>query len=159
MTVAEQLAAASNRLYLRIRDPDAWTASEGAPGASDFAALEGHKYCLLVTYRNSGEPIPTPVWFGLGDGRVYVRSESHVGKVKRIRANGRARVAPCTLRGKPLGPAADGRARILPSADEDRAEAALSANYGLGRALYERAGERMGIRLVYIEVAPIEDAV
>jgi PPOX class probable F420-dependent enzyme len=157
MTVGERLAAASNQVYLRIRDRNAWRVAEGAPGARDFAALEGHKYCLLVTYRNSGEPIPTPVWFGLADGKLYVRSESHVGKVKRIRANGRARVAPCNLRGKPLGPAADGRARILPGAEEDQAEAALSANYGLGRTLYEGAGERMGIRLVYIEVTPVEE--
>ena len=157
MTVGDRLAAASNRVYLRIRDRDAWSATEGPAEASDFAALAGHKYCLLVTYRNSGEPIPTPVWFGLADGKVYVRSESQVGKVKRIRANGRARVAPCNLRGKPLGPAADGRARVLPFAEEDRAEAALSANYGLGRALYEGAGGRMGISTVYLEITPLEE--
>jgi PPOX class probable F420-dependent enzyme len=155
VTVGERLAAASNRVYLGIRDPDAWNAAEGPPGASDFAALEGHKYCLLITYRMSGEPVPTPVWFGLADGRVYVRSESHVGKVKRICATGRARVAPCNLRGKPLGPAAEGRARVLPPAEEDSAEVALAANYGLGRKLYEGTGERMGIRTVYLEIAPV----
>jgi uncharacterized protein len=157
MRVGDRLAAASNRVYLRMRDRDAWSAAEGPAEASDFAALAGHKYCLLVTYRNSGEPIPTPVWFGLADGKVYVRSESQVGKVKRIHANGRARVAPCTLRGKPLGPAADGRARVLPSAEEDRAEAALRASYGLGRTLYEGAGERMGVTMAYLEIAPVEE--
>jgi len=158
LSIGDRLAGASNRFYLRIRDRHAWEVADGPAGASDFDALSGHRYCLLVTYRNSGEPVPTPVWFGLADGKVYVRSEARVGKVKRIRANGRARVAPCTVRGKPLGPAADGRASVLPSAEEDRAEAALSANYGLGRALYEGAGGRMGIGTVYLEIAPSKDS-
>jgi PPOX class probable F420-dependent enzyme len=157
MTVGERLAAASNRLYLRIRDPDAWSIAEREPVAS-FIALEGHKYCLLVTYRRSGEPVPTPVWFGLADGKVYVRSETHVGKVKRIRANGRARVAPCNFRGKPLGPAAEGRARVLPPEEEERAEAALAANYGLTRTLYEGAGGRLGVKTHYLEIAPVGEA-
>ena len=155
MTVGERLAAASNRFYLRIRDPDAWRIAEGKPGASDFSALEGHKYCLLMTYRSSGEPVPAPVWFGLADGKVYVRTETHVGKVKRIRANGRARVAPCNFRGKPLGPAAEGRARVLSPEEEERAEAALAANYGLTRTLYEGAGGRLGVKTVYLEIAPV----
>ena len=154
MTVGERLAAASNRFYLRLRDRDAWTIAQGEPAASNFDALQGHKYCLLVTYRGSGEPVPTPVWFGLADGKVYVRSETHVGKVKRIRANGRARVAPCNFRGKPLGPAAEGRARILSPEEEERAEAALSANYGFSRALYEGAGGRLGVKTLYLEIAP-----
>ena len=72
--------------------------------ARGFEHLRGHKYCLLVTYKRSGEPVPTPVWFGLGDGKLYVRSEAGVAKVRRIRNDPRVRVAPCTVRGKPLGP-------------------------------------------------------
>ena len=158
MTVGERLAAASNRFYLRILDPDAWSIAEGEPGASNFDALRGHKYCLLVTYRSSGEPVPTPVWFGLTGGKAYVRSETHVGKVKRIRASGRARVAPCNFRGKPIGPAAEGRARVLLPEEEERAEAALAANYGLTRTLYEGAGGRLGVKTLYIEIAPAGEA-
>ena len=158
MTVGERLAAASNRLYLRIRDRDAWSIADGEPGESDFDALQGHKYCLLVTYRRSGEPVPTPVWFGIADGKVYVRSETQVGKVKRIRANGRARVAPCSFRGKPRGPAAEGRARVLPPQEEERAEAALAANYGPMRTLYEGAGGWLGVKTLYLEIAPLGEA-
>ncbi|HYY74199.1 MAG TPA: PPOX class F420-dependent oxidoreductase [Solirubrobacterales bacterium] len=158
MTAGERLAELSNRFYLRIRDRDAWSIAEGEPRTFGFDALEGHKYCLLVTYRRSGEPVPTPVWFGIADGKVYVRSETQVGKVKRIRANGRARVAPCNFRGKPIGPAAEGRARVLPPQEEDRAEAALAANYGLTRTLYEGAGGRLGVKTLYIEIAPVGEA-
>ena len=117
--------------------------------------MRGHKYCLLVTYKRSGEAVPTPVWFGLGDGKLYVRSEADVAKVKRIRNNPEVRVAPCTMRGKPLGPPAEGRARVLDqSGDRQRAEAALQANYGLGRKIYERAGGAFGIETVYLEITP-----
>lgn len=123
---------------------------------SGFDHLRGRKYCLLVTYRRTGEAVPTPVWFGLGEETLYVRTEADAAKVKRIRNDPRARVAPCTARGKPLGPPAEGRARVL---DEQRevaaAEAALGANYGLGRKLYERAGGALGIDAVYLEVTPV----
>jgi len=153
MSAGERLAAVSNRFYLRIRHPDAWRRAT-ADGEGSFEALRGHKYCLLVTFRRSGEPVPTPVWFGLAEGRLYARSEAKVGKVKRIRNDARVLVAPCTVRGKPLGPATEGRARVLAREDEPRAEAALGSNYGLGRRLYERAGERLGLHLVSLEVSP-----
>ncbi len=120
-----------------------------------FDHLGAHKYCLLVTYKRTGEAVPTPVWFGLFDGELYVRSEADAAKVKRIRNDPRARVGPCTARGKPLGPPAEGRARVLDQASEIAvAEAALEVNYGLGRKLYERAGAVLGVDTVYLAVTP-----
>ena len=55
------------------------------PAASGFEHLRGHKYCLLVTYKRNGEAVPTPVWFGLAGGRLYLRSEADAAKVKRVR--------------------------------------------------------------------------
>ena len=99
--------------------------------------------------------MPTPVWFGLGDGKLYVRSEADVAKVKRIRNDPRVRVAPCTARGKPLGPPAEGRARVLDQhGDIEQAETALQTNYGLGRKLYEGAGGVFGVKTVYLEITP-----
>lgn len=153
MTLGESQAAALNRLYLRIRDRKAWSVADGEADANDFEHLRGHKYALLITYKRSGEAVPTPVWFGLGaDGRAYFHSEATVGKIKRIRANGRARLAPSNVRGKPLGPAADGRARVLPAEEEERAEAAIRSNYGLGRKVYE--GVAFNVEGVYVEVTP-----
>lgn len=120
---------------------------------SGFEHLRGHKYCLLVSYRRSGEPVPTPVWFGLADGKLYVRSEADVAKVKRIANDPRVRVAPCTVRGKPLGLPAEARARVLDQpSDEETAEAALQGNYGLGRRVYEGAGGALGVETVYLEI-------
>ncbi len=120
-----------------------------------FEQLRGHKYCLLVTYKRSGEAVPTPVWFGLGDEELYVRSEADVAKVKRIRNHPQVRIAPCTVRGRPLGSPAEGRARVLEQrGEEQEAEAALRANYGLGRKLYEGVGGALGTGTVYLEITP-----
>jgi PPOX class probable F420-dependent enzyme len=120
-----------------------------------FDHLRGCKYALLTTFRRSGEAVPTPIWFGLDDaGRAYVRSEAEVGKVKRIRRQPRVLLTPCTYRGRPVGPAAEGRARILPPEESDRAEAALRANYGSGRRVYDRAARATGVDLVYLEIGP-----
>lgn len=118
-----------------------------------FAPLIGEEYGLLVTFRRSGEPVPTPVWFGLHDGRVYVESLADAGKVKRLKHDRRVRVAPCTARGKPKGPFTDGVGRILGSAEEQTAEAALDRHYGLRRRLYVRLGARLGVHSIYLELA------
>ena len=147
----------SDKVYLRARHRDAWGSAkaEAADPARGFEPLHGHKYALLTTFRRSGEPVPTPVWFGVGeDGHLYLRSERDTGKVKRIRNDARVRVAASNARGKPLGPPVEGRARILPPEEEERAERAIQANYGRFRRIYESVGNRMGIDAVYIEIEP-----
>jgi PPOX class probable F420-dependent enzyme len=142
-----------NRFYDWIRDPAARSLAGEERTVSGFDHLRGHKYCLLVTYKRGGEPVPTPVWFGLADGKLYVRSDT--GAAKRIRNDPRTRLAPCASRGKPLGPPAEGRALVLDQDSESRlVEAALSANYGLGRRIYEGAGEALGTKSVYLQVTP-----
>jgi uncharacterized protein len=150
------VASSLNRIYDALRHPSAAAVGEQSQTVSGLEHLRGRKYCLLVTYRRNGDAVPTPVWFGIGDGKLYVRTEGDVAKVKRIRNDPRARIAPCTLRGKPIGPAAEGSARVIErgSPDEERAERALQANYGIGRRIYERVGARFSDDLVYIEVTP-----
>ena len=149
-----RLAKLGDRLYDRLRAPAAFTAARTEPTASGFGALRGCKYCLLVTFRRSGEPVPTPVWFGLdADGRMYVFTGASSAKVKRIRADPRVRVAPATVRGEPTGPLAPGTARVLAPEDAERAERALKANYGLGRKLYDgMLTPALGVDMVYLEV-------
>ncbi len=155
MSLGSTLAGLSNRFYDAVRHPDAANVPD-APAGSDFSSLEGRKYAILETFKKSGEGVPTPVWFGLADGRFYVSSERDVWKIKRIRNNPSVRVAPCNSRGKPLGPAVSGTARIVEPVDGAQAEAALAANYGSGRKVYEGMAGRLGVDQVYIEVVPEE---
>jgi PPOX class probable F420-dependent enzyme len=150
MSVAERCSNGWNRFMGRIRDARALDVTEAT--TTGLGHLQGHKYCLLVTFRRSGEPVPTPVWFGLDGDRLFARSERRLGKVKRIEAEPRVLIAPCDSRGKPLGPAADARARLLGPEDEAVAEAAIQANFGVGRKLYEGVAMNLGPEGVYLEV-------
>ena len=123
---------------------------------SAFTALSGHRYCQLVTFRRSGHPVPTPVWFALAGDRLYVKTESPSGKVRRIRRDARVEVAPCTLRGRLRGETVPGRARILDTSEAPRAERVLRERYGVGRRLFgllvEPVFRLRGLRSVYLEV-------
>ncbi|MBT8225434.1 MAG: PPOX class F420-dependent oxidoreductase [Dactylosporangium sp.] len=81
--------------------------------------LGSQKYVLLTTYRRVGTPVRTPVWVAPDGAALLVWTVMDSGKVKRIRNNTEISVAPCTSRGKPLGPAVAGRAEIL-DAEETR---------------------------------------
>jgi uncharacterized protein len=83
-----------------------------------------------------------------------VRSERSSGKVKRLCRDQRMLIAPCTVRGKPLGAPLEASARVLGAAEEVVAEQALSTGYGLGRALFERAMDLMRVDMCYLEITP-----
>jgi len=94
--------------------------------------FEEARYINLTTFRKNGKPVPTPVWCAVVDGRLVVRTGSRTGKAKRIRANGKAEVAPSDARGRPLGDFVPARAHIIRDPELQRkAEAALAAKYGL----------------------------
>ena len=147
-----KVAELSNRFYDSIRRDDAASIAAGEPGARGFGHLSG-PYCLVATYKRSGEPVATPLWYGVDDqGRLYFRTYAASAKVKRIRNDPRVRVAPSTMRGKPKGPSAAGTARVLDPSDEPHAEETIQSNYGLFRRVYERTGGN--IEAVYVEVTP-----
>jgi PPOX class probable F420-dependent enzyme len=98
---------------------------ETARTESLFPVLEGSKNANLTTFRKSGEPVVTPVWYVVLDGKLYVRTGANAGKVKRIRNNPRVSLAPATVRGKQTGPESEARARILGRGEERLAEKAM----------------------------------
>jgi len=128
--------AVENRFLHAIRHPAAHSVAS-APATGSAGDLRGRKYCLLLTYKRNGDAVPTPLWFGVAGGKVFVETEPNSPKVRRIRANPRVRLAPCTVRGKPLGPPFEGQARIVLAEEHDQAERAIAANYGLERRIYE----------------------
>ncbi len=86
-----------------------------------FAAFRDHKYLSLETFKKSGEGVKTPVWFA-ADPRtdlseegalLYMYTIGNTGKVKRIRNNGHVKIAPCTMKGVPLGEFVDAKAEIV----------------------------------------------
>jgi PPOX class probable F420-dependent enzyme len=141
------------RLAARTAPPGAREIGD-APRTGSIEQVARHKRALLVTYRRDGTPVPTPVWAALAGGRLYVRSERAAGKLKRLRNDPRLLVAPCTVRGKPLGAPFEARARMLAPAQEPIAERALATRYGLGRELFERAMDVLRIDMCFLEITP-----
>jgi uncharacterized protein len=126
-----------------------------APRTGSSDQLAGAKRTLLVSFRRDGTPVPTPVWAAPAGAFLYVRSERSSGKLKRLRRDPRVLLAPCTVRGRPLGPPLEALARVLEGAEEETlAERALAARYGLGRELFERAMDIMRIDMCYLELRP-----
>jgi PPOX class probable F420-dependent enzyme len=155
MALRHRLADATYWFYDRSRHKAAFTAAEEPGTATDFSGLHGQKYALLVTFRQDGAAVPTPVWFGLLDDRHFVAStEERTAKVRRIRRNPQVRVFPSDPRGKPLGPGIEGTARLLETAGErEQAEAALDRHYGRTRRIYEKVTTNPA-EMVYLEVTP-----
>ncbi len=70
-------------------------------------------YVSLASFRRDGREVRTPVWIAGEAGRWFVFSEGGAGKVKRIRAGGRVRLAACSATGRVKSGWIEGRARIL----------------------------------------------
>ena len=111
--------------------------------------ISGQNYICLTTFRKSGVPVPTPVWFGEGDDKLYVKTRNDSGKYKRIRNNPRVQVAPCTMRGKITGPQFAATARILPSQEWPHTQKIISRKYWLARIpfLWSKKNE-------FVEISP-----
>ena len=151
MGLMDRVAKASDKFYDRMRSADADSVADAEPTGS-IEDLEGHKYCVLVSYRKNGQPMPSPVWFGTANRKLYFLTSPDGYKVKRIKNNPDVRVAPCTSRGKPTGPPFLGKARVVPDAEAAAAEGAIKANYGIGRRIYTALSG--SVDSVYVEVTP-----
>lgn len=128
---------------------------ETRPRTGSVAQIAGCKRTLAVTYRRDGTPVPTPVWAAEHDGVLYVRSERASGKIKRLRCDPRMLIAPCTVRGEPLGAPLEATGRLLESADDElRAERTLAGRYGPGRAIFEAAMDLLRVDMGYLEIVP-----
>jgi hypothetical protein len=112
-----------------------------------FDHLHGHKYIDLVTFRKTGVPVHTPVWFAEGDDRLYIFTNPNAGKMKRIRNNPRVEIAPSTIRGKPRGNHVAAVARIV--ADQQAAREAIRRKYWLARIPWLWSKDS-----VYLELLP-----
>src|SRR2546421_3962866 len=131
MDAVERVARFTDRVFDRLRHKDAFAVGEADAVDGGFESLRGRKYALLVTFRRNGDAVPSPVWFGIDtSGRVYIKTAPNVGKVKRIRNDNHVLMVPSTARGKPVGPAIRGTARILPRDERPHAEATLAGAYG-----------------------------
>jgi uncharacterized protein len=95
-----------------------------------FSQFAHQKYLNLETYRKTGTPVATPVWFAEAHGTFYIYSLAHAGKVKRIRRNPNVRIVPCDVRGNPTGEWVDAKAQILDARGAALGHQLLNQKYG-----------------------------
>jgi PPOX class probable F420-dependent enzyme len=116
--------------------------------SAQLSELRPQKYVSLSTFRKSGTPVDTPVWFAEENGKLYVMTRSDSGKYKRIHNNPEVKVAPCTIRGKVTGPQVSAHARVLPESDWDHARKLIRTKYWLARFSLFSSDKN-----VYLEIA------
>ncbi len=118
-----------------------------------FDLLNKQHYMNLTTYRKTGAPMVTPVWFALDSdkNRVVVVTAPVAGKLKRIRNNPQVEVGPADMRGRALGATISGQAHTLHDDESKIAEALLNRKYGLMKKLWTWFVTR-GKPMAYIEI-------
>jgi uncharacterized protein len=99
---------------------------------SQFA---GCRYISLETYRRTGTPVRTPVWFVEQEKELMFSTMAASGKAKRMRQNRRVRVAPCDARGNVKGEWKEGTARSLQDEEARQVDRMLDGKYGWQRNL------------------------
>jgi len=88
-------------------------AAERATPSAGFDVFARERYLSLETYRRNGAAVRTPVWFAASGAVLYLYSTADAGKAKRVRRDGRARIAPCDMRGTITGPWIDTTATLV----------------------------------------------
>ncbi|WP_225726380.1 MULTISPECIES: PPOX class F420-dependent oxidoreductase [unclassified Nocardia] len=153
-----RIARATYRLTDLIRNRRAFDVADYPPTGRDFAGFGWTRQCLLITFRRSGAAMPSPMNFGIADGKIYMRTELGSAKVRRLRADSRAVLVPCDFRGKPKGEPVAALGRLLPDAEVATADAVIAANWSASMRMVERglerASEQLDMPLAYLEFTP-----
>ena len=126
-----------------------------------FPNLDGHKTMALTTFRKSGEPVVTPVWFARSGDDLVVMTYTDTYKVKRLANDPRVTVAPSTGTGKVIGEAVEGTAVVFDPDSRETAHATqlIEANYGFITKVFELVQNRIRGKVTQaIIVSPIESA-
>jgi hypothetical protein len=95
--------------------------------------ISRQNYISLASFRKSGVPVRTPLWFAEGNGKLYFMTRNDSGKYKRIRNNPKVTVAPCKINGKVTGLEFSAAARILPREQWFAAKKLIRQKYWLAR--------------------------
>lgn len=95
--------------------------------------IDESKYISFGTYRADGSMARTPVWVVPFEGGYAFSTEGHSHKVRRLAANPRVDIAPCTIRGviDPTAPHFEGTAEVLTGARCEEVERVVARKYFL----------------------------
>jgi|TARA_B100001094_G_C17827675_1_gene621673 PPOX class probable F420-dependent enzyme len=98
------------------------------------------EYINLVTYKNDGSTVTTPVWVAPHDDSLVITSSLNAGKVKRIRNNGKATIYATNQSGsQKLSESLDVKGSLI-TEPEEKAQAVdkIKNKYGLISKMFMR---------------------
>ncbi len=103
--------------------------------------LSQSKYISLITFRKSGAPVHTAVWFakfGENTNTFGIITETNAGKVKRIRQNQNIEVQVCDIKGNIESGATkySGIARLVVGREAVAVRKAIAKQYGITYRLF-----------------------
>ncbi|MBA2285707.1 MAG: PPOX class F420-dependent oxidoreductase [Ktedonobacteraceae bacterium] len=129
-----------------------------SPAHNPFEPLVGGRFIQLTTFRKNGDPVATGVWFAQDQGKLLVTTNGNAGKMKRLRNNGRALIAPSDPRGRALGEAIEVTARELPPERHTYASRLLVKKYGFAYRMFSFIhifiGWKRGTKRTFLEIEP-----
>ena len=120
---------------------------------NNLETFEKAKYINIQTYKKTGHPISTPVWFIIKDNKIFFRTSHNSGKIKRIRNNNNVKFALCDIRGKIKGEWYEGIAKIENDSDNSILFQ-INKKYGLSSRLMKIFYKIKKIDIVILSIEP-----
>ena len=120
---------------------------------NNLEPFEKAKYINIQTYKKTGQPISTPVWFIIKDNKIFFRTSHNSGKIKRIRNNNNVKFALCDIRGKIKGEWYEGIAKIENDSDNSILFQ-INKKYGLSSRLMKIFYKIKKIDIVILSIEP-----
>jgi len=137
----------------RFRDVQTHLSERPAAMFNSVLVLRDAKYLLLESQRTDGTWAGTPMWFAAVNNTIFLRTQADSPTLRRMSRRPIVKVAPCTMRGKPLADYIECAAQIVPREREAQAQAALRRGYGLLRQAFNGFVRNDH---VYLELTPID---
>ena len=120
---------------------------------NNLETFEKAKYINIQTYKKTGQPISTPVWFIIKDNKIFFRTSHNSGKIKRIRNNNNVKFALCDIRGKIKGEWYEGIAKIENDSDNSILFQ-INKKYGLSSRIMKIFYKIKKIDIVILSIEP-----
>jgi uncharacterized protein len=100
--------------------------------------LKDRKFCLLTTFKKTGDGVSSPMWFALDGEKVYMTTRGQSWKVKRLKRNPNVKIGWSNGSGTIHGKLFSAKATVVEDQEEfQAAKKMLNEKYGLKKKLID----------------------
>ena len=115
--------------------------------------FEKQQFINIETFRKNGQGVKTPVWFAQDGNALVIWTQDDSGKAKRIRRDGKVRVAPSSASGEPVGEWVEAQARVDNSSEAvEHAIKLFKQKYGFTFNMFAMLGKLRKAKYTAIKV-------